>query len=293
MLTAQAGFGTAFATLFQPILDEASLTSKHPEAAATLRNIASYQELMSELRDAIQPELELIDSRVVAPLREYQELLKKVRKTITKRDHKVRVLLTRTGGEEEEGAHGSATTQLVDYDRFNNSYTKLKDKKEKSLSDEKNLFKLEQDLEQATQEYDHYNKCVAAHEVAVTGRSHRSLSLSPARSRAKSLTSSSSRRRSSLPSFRPSTSSRSESSVSSFACCPLLPVLTRLSLTDTLLEKMQGWGSQQYGDMSVEGIEAMHYERIGDTVEQLDALTITKRFAGTGTPPPFSGLLAR
>jgi len=34
----------------------------------------------------------------------------------------------------------------------------LKDKKEKSLSDEKNLFKYEQDLELATQEYEHYNK---------------------------------------------------------------------------------------------------------------------------------------
>jgi amphiphysin len=49
---------------------------------------------------------------------------------------------------------------LVDYDRHNNSYTKLKDKKEKSLSDEKNLFKLEQDVEMATQEYEHYNKFV-------------------------------------------------------------------------------------------------------------------------------------
>jgi hypothetical protein len=48
--------------------------------------------------------------------------------------------------------------QLVDYDRHNNSYNKLKDKKEKSLSDEKNLFKYEQELEIATQEYEHYNK---------------------------------------------------------------------------------------------------------------------------------------
>lgn len=91
MLTSQAGFGVAFATLFQPIMDEASLTSKHPEAATTLRNIASYQELMAELRDAIQPELELVDSRVVAPLREYGDLLKKIRKTVTKREHKVSV----------------------------------------------------------------------------------------------------------------------------------------------------------------------------------------------------------
>lgn len=30
----------------------------------------------------------------------------------------------------------------MDYDRHNNSLTKLRDKKEKSLSDEKNLFKV-------------------------------------------------------------------------------------------------------------------------------------------------------
>lgn len=49
------------------------------------------------------------------------------------------------------------TPQLVDYDRHNNSLTKLRDKKEKSLSDEKNLFKVEQDHEAATAEYEHYN----------------------------------------------------------------------------------------------------------------------------------------
>ena len=32
--------------------------------------------------------------------------------------------------------------QLVDYDRFNNSLTKLREKKDKSLGDEKNLFKV-------------------------------------------------------------------------------------------------------------------------------------------------------
>jgi len=35
-----------------------------------------------------------------------------------------------------------SVVQLVDYDRFNNSLTKLRDKKDKSLSDEKNLFKV-------------------------------------------------------------------------------------------------------------------------------------------------------
>lgn len=52
---------------------------------------------------------------------------------------------------------GSASPQLVDFDRHNNTYTKLREKKEKSLSDEKNLFKVEQDFEAASAEYEHYN----------------------------------------------------------------------------------------------------------------------------------------
>lgn len=66
--------------------------------------------------------------------------------------------------------------QLTDYDRFNNSLTKLRDKKDKSLSDEKNLFKvgkytlcrscrlytrqLEQDFEIATNEYEYINNAL-------------------------------------------------------------------------------------------------------------------------------------
>jgi amphiphysin len=65
--------------------------------------------------------------------------------------------------------------QLIDYDRHNNSLNKLREKKEKSLSDEKNLFKVcpfaisvklvlireplqvEQDFELASGEYEHWN----------------------------------------------------------------------------------------------------------------------------------------
>lgn len=54
-------------------------------------------------------------------------------------------------------ADTGANPQLVDYDRHNNSLQKLRDKKEKSLSDEKNLFKVEQDFEAASAEYEHWN----------------------------------------------------------------------------------------------------------------------------------------
>ena len=76
----------------------------------------------------------MIESRIVSPCKELQEICKKIRKTATKRDHK-----------------------LIDFDRHNNALNKLREKKEKSLSDEKNLFKVEQDFELSSGEYEHYN----------------------------------------------------------------------------------------------------------------------------------------
>ncbi|KAF8238437.1 BAR-domain-containing protein [Tricholoma matsutake] len=137
LFTAGAGFGTHFATIFRPIAGEYDLIGKHPDAVHTVRSVAKYESTMEEMRSLIAPELELIDSRIVGPTKEFQAVLKTIRKTITKRDHK-----------------------LTDYDRFNNSLTKLRDKKEKSLSDEKNLFKLEQDFELATNEYEYINNAL-------------------------------------------------------------------------------------------------------------------------------------
>jgi len=71
------------------------------------------------ISETLAPELDLIDTRIVHPSKELVDICKKIRKTITKRDHK-----------------------LVDFDRHNNSLNKLREKKEKSLSDEKNLFKV-------------------------------------------------------------------------------------------------------------------------------------------------------
>jgi len=134
LLTGANGFGNHLNFIYSPLSGELSLASKYPDAAATIANTPHYAEHLDELRSAVAPELELIESRVVGPVKEFQGVLKVIRKTITKRDHK-----------------------LVDYDRFNNSLTKLRDKKEKSLNDEKNLFKLEQDFEIATNEYDYIN----------------------------------------------------------------------------------------------------------------------------------------
>jgi len=137
LFTSSSGFATRFSTLFHPIAGEFDLLGKHPEASLTVRSVDAFQTTTEELRSTIGPELELIESRVVGPTKEFQSVLKLIRKSITKREHK-----------------------LVDYDRFNNSLTKLRDKKERSLSDEKNLFKLEQDFEVASSEYDYINNAL-------------------------------------------------------------------------------------------------------------------------------------
>ncbi|KAI0638806.1 hypothetical protein C8Q77DRAFT_1046867 [Trametes polyzona] len=134
LFTHGADFATRFATIFHPLGSEYGIESKHPEAEHTINNVDGYVAAMEELKSSVVPELELIDSRIVGPIKEFQGILKAIRKSITKREHK-----------------------LVDYDRFNNSLTKLRDKKEKTLNDEKNLFKLEQDFEIASTEYDYIN----------------------------------------------------------------------------------------------------------------------------------------
>lgn len=137
MLLSGASFGTSFSTLFHPIGSEIDIEGRHPSAAATISNITHYQQMMEELRETLTPEIDLIESRIVAPVKDFEAILKAIRKNITKRDHK-----------------------LVDYDRLNNSFTKLKEKKEKTLKDEQNLYNLEQDFEAATADYEYYNNAM-------------------------------------------------------------------------------------------------------------------------------------
>ncbi|KAI0696492.1 BAR-domain-containing protein [Cerioporus squamosus] len=134
LFTNAAEFAEHFSTIFHPLGSEYGLESKHPEAEHTIANVEVYATTVEEMKASVVPELELIESRIVGPVKEFQGILKAIRKSITKREHK-----------------------LVDYDRYNNSLTKLRDKKEKTLNDEKNLFKLEQDFEIASNEYDFIN----------------------------------------------------------------------------------------------------------------------------------------
>jgi hypothetical protein len=71
---------------------EYDLIGKHPDSARTVRNATKYSGHMEELRALIAPELELIQTRVSEPVKEFQTIVKTIRKTIVKRDHKVPLL---------------------------------------------------------------------------------------------------------------------------------------------------------------------------------------------------------
>ena len=89
MFNAGVGFADHFNALFSPFTGEFDLVRRHPDSAATFESMAPYQELMAALDLAVQPELELIQSRIVGPLKEFKEVVKAVRKSISKREHKV------------------------------------------------------------------------------------------------------------------------------------------------------------------------------------------------------------
>lgn len=92
LFTHGAGFAHSFANVFHPLPGEYDPTGKHPDSAHTIRNVDDYELALEELKSAIVPELELIESRIVGPVKEFQGVLKTIRKTMTKREHKVRGL---------------------------------------------------------------------------------------------------------------------------------------------------------------------------------------------------------
>lgn len=79
----------------------------------------------------------MIDSYVIRPSQEIQEIVKQIQKTIVKRNHK-----------------------LIDYDRHRVNLNKLTVKEERSMSEEKQIFKVQSQLETATQDYDYLNNAL-------------------------------------------------------------------------------------------------------------------------------------
>lgn len=91
LLVSGAKFGEHFGLIFHPVVGEYDLIGRHPNEEKTIRHVDQYTTCMQELKETLSPELELIETRVIAPAKELQTVMKAIRKTITKRDHKVRV----------------------------------------------------------------------------------------------------------------------------------------------------------------------------------------------------------
>ncbi|KAI1459259.1 BAR-domain-containing protein [Annulohypoxylon moriforme] len=136
MLNHQIEFSKAMTEIYKPISGRMSDPDSieiqgNPDG---IRACMEYEAVVKDLQESLKPELEMIDSRVIRPANELLDVLKVIRKTATKREHK-----------------------KLDFDRHNATLKKIQDKKEKSAKDEKALWKAESDVEQATQEFNYFN----------------------------------------------------------------------------------------------------------------------------------------
>ncbi|XXH03521.1 cysteine desulfurase [Hypoxylon texense] len=136
MLNHQIEFSKAMTEIYKPISGRMSdpdsiVAEGNPEG---IRACEEYEAVVKDLQESLKPELEMIDSRVIRPANELLDVLKVIRKTATKREHK-----------------------KLDFDRHNATLKKIQDKKDKSAKDEKALWKAESDVEQATQEFNYFN----------------------------------------------------------------------------------------------------------------------------------------
>ena len=136
MLSSQIEFSKAIEEIYKPISGRVSdpdsiIPEGNPEG---IQACEEYQNIVRELQATLAPELEMIQVRVIGPADELLNIIKVAQKTTQKRQHK-----------------------QLDYDRHRASLKKIQDKKEKSLKDEKALYKAENDVEQATQEFNYFN----------------------------------------------------------------------------------------------------------------------------------------
>ncbi|KAJ2894773.1 hypothetical protein MKZ38_007233 [Zalerion maritima] len=136
MLAHQIEFSQAMTEIYKPISgrvsDPDSLKIEgNPDG---IRACEEYEAVVKDLQETLAPELEMIETRVISPANELMDVIKVIRKTALKRNHK-----------------------QLDYDRHRTVLKKLQDKKERSLKDEKAMYKAEGDVEVATQEFNYYN----------------------------------------------------------------------------------------------------------------------------------------
>ncbi|KAK3716058.1 BAR adaptor protein Hob1 [Vermiconidia calcicola] len=137
MLDHQIEFSKATEEIYKPVSGRASDPNSYVDDvgnAEGLRACEEYVIIVEELKASLQPELELIESRIVKPAEELMDIVKNARKWIVKRDHK-----------------------QLDFDKENNKMKKLQEKKEKTAKDEKAIWDTENKLEAAKDDFDIFN----------------------------------------------------------------------------------------------------------------------------------------
>lgn len=136
MLAHQIAFSQAMTEIYKPISGRMSdpdslVVHGNPEG---IRACEEYEAVVKDLQETLAPELEMIESRVIRPADELLDVIKVIRKTAIKREHK-----------------------KLDYDRRRATLKKLQEKKDKTAKDEKATWKAENELEESTQEFNYFN----------------------------------------------------------------------------------------------------------------------------------------
>ncbi|PHH75232.1 hypothetical protein CDD82_4532 [Ophiocordyceps australis] len=136
MLSHQLEFSKAMTEIYKPISGRVSDPDSikiegNPEG---INACEEYEAILQELQETLAPELEMIENRIIHPANELLDVIKVIRKTVIKREHK-----------------------RLDYDRHRTALKKLEDKKDRSAKDEKAMWKAEGEVEQATQDFEYYN----------------------------------------------------------------------------------------------------------------------------------------
>lgn len=140
MLDHQIEFAKSIEEVYKPISGRASDPNSFVDDVGNpegIRACEEYQALVHELKASLQPELELIQSRIVAPADELMNVVKNARKWATKRNHK----------------------QLI-YDKRKNTLKKLQAKTDKTAKDESDMYKAENQFEEAAADYEYFNEQV-------------------------------------------------------------------------------------------------------------------------------------
>lgn len=136
MLSHQIEFSKAIQEIYKPISGRVSdpdsiISEGNPEG---IQACEEYENIVRELQATLQPDLEIIQARIIGPADELLNVIKVVQKSMMKRQHK-----------------------QLDHDRHRATLKKIQDKKDRSLKDEKALYKAEAEVEQATQEFNYFN----------------------------------------------------------------------------------------------------------------------------------------